>query len=149
MAWGKRREGGGNGVAWLALLVALAALFLAWSAYRRTGGTMGQLTQGLRGLDHSFTVGEDGDWKSALERARARLEQQRPEVDAERNLEQVRHEVADVRQSLERSFRGAGDQAKEKWHGLDGDLGRLEAQLREGGAKAKATLAELLDKMKS
>lgn len=149
MAWGKRREGGGNGIAWLALLVALAALFLAWSAYRRTGGTMGQLTQGVPGLDRPFTVGENGDWKGALDRARARLEERRSEVDAERNLEKVRRDVAAIRESLERSFRGAGEQAKEKWRGLDGDLERLEGQLREGGSRAKATLDEILEKMKS
>jgi len=148
MAWGQRREGRGNGVAWLALLVALAAMFLAWSAYRRTGGTMGQLTGGFRGLDRPFTVGEDSDWKGALERARARLAERRPEVEADRNLEQVRRDVVDIRDSLARSFRGAGDEAKEKWRGLDGDFERLEAQLKEGGSHAKATLDELLDKMK-
>src|SRR5947207_3095890 len=66
MAWGKNKGGGGGGcVAWLALLVALAALFVAWSAWRRTGGTFGQLTEKAKSFDGSFTVG-DSDWKGAL-----------------------------------------------------------------------------------
>jgi hypothetical protein len=151
MAWG-RREGRGNGVALLALLVALAALFLAWSAYRRTGGTMGELTQGVRGLDHPLKVGEDSDWKGALDRARARLAERRPDVESQRNLEQVRRDVAEIRESLAHAFRNigenTGDEAKQKWRGVDADLERLEAELKEGGARAKATLDGLLEKMK-
>jgi hypothetical protein len=146
MAWGKSRESRGNGVGCLALLVALAALFVAWSAYRRTGGTWGELTRGA--LDRPFTVSASSDWEDALKRAREKLTERRSEVAAERNLEQVGRDVAAVRKSLERSFRDAGEAAKARWRGLDGDLGRLEAQLREGGAQAKATLDEILDKMK-
>jgi hypothetical protein len=147
MAWGKSKGGGGGCLAVLALLVALAALFVAGSAYRRTGGTLGELTQGMKGLDRSFPVG-DADWKRALDKARERLQERRPEVADQRNLEQVRRDVAEIRETLERSFRGTGSEAKDKWHGLDGDLQHLEAQLREGGAKARTTLDEVLEKMK-
>ena len=50
MAWGNR-SGGGRGIAWLALLVSLAALFLSWKAYERTGGR-------LKDLDAEVAVGE-------------------------------------------------------------------------------------------
>jgi hypothetical protein len=147
MAWGKSRGGGGGCIAWLALLVAAAALVLSWSAYRRTGGTLGQLTQGVKGIDQPFSVG-DADWKGALDKARQRLQEHRPEVEARRNLEQVRRDVAQIRESLDSTFRGTGAEAKEKWQGLDGDMQRLEGQLREGGAKARSTLDEIVEKMK-
>ncbi|HKH46690.1 MAG TPA: hypothetical protein VKM72_18690, partial [Thermoanaerobaculia bacterium] len=41
MTWGSKK--GGGGPAWLALLIALVALWIAWSAYRRTGGTLDML----------------------------------------------------------------------------------------------------------
>jgi len=145
MAWGRDRGGGGGGcLSVLALLVALAALFVAWSAYKRTGGTVNQLTQGV------VKVGEigDTDWQGAMDKAREKLQEHRPEVESQHNLEQVNRDVAKIRESLEKAFRGSGGDAKEKWRGLDSDLDRLQAQLREGGAKAKATLDEVLEKMK-
>lgn len=148
MAWGKSREGGGGCVAWLALAVALAALFLAWSAYRRTGGTFDQATQGVRDLERSFKVDGDGEWRGALDRARERLQGHRSEVEGDRNLEQVRRDVEQIRESLARAFEGTGEVSKSKWRDLDGDLERLQAQLREGGSKARATFDEILEKMK-
>jgi ElaB/YqjD/DUF883 family membrane-anchored ribosome-binding protein len=143
MAWGKSRGGGGGCLAALALIVALAALFVAWSAWRRTGGTFGELSQGI--VDHR---GGGEDWRSALDQARERLQGRRAEVEGERNLEEVRRDVEQIRESLARTFQGTGDQAREKWRGLDGDLQRLDAQLREGGSRARATLDEVVEKMK-
>ena len=141
MAWGKSRGGGGGGcLAVLALLVALAALFVAWSAYKRTGGTFGQLTQGVNV--------RDADWQGALDKARERLQERRTDIEGQHNLEQVRRDVAQIRDSLEHTFRGTGAEAKDRWRGLDGDLQRLDEQLREGGAKARSTLDEILEKMK-
>jgi hypothetical protein len=152
MAWGKSKGGGGGGcVSWLALVVALAALFLAWSAYRRTGGTFDQATEGVRDLERSLKVdgvGGDGDWRSALDKARERLQEHRAEVEGERNLEQVRRDVEQIRESLARAFQGTGEVSKSKWRDLDGDLDRLQAQLREGGSRALATLDGALEKMK-
>ena len=144
MAWGRDRGGGGGGcLSMLALLVALAALFVAWSAYKRTGGTVSQLTQGVKIGD----IG-NGDWQSAVDKAREKLQERRPEVESQRNLEQVNRDIAQIRESLERAVHGSGGDAKEKWRSLDGDLDRLQQQLREGGAKAKAALDEVLAKMK-
>jgi hypothetical protein len=149
MAWGKSKGGGGGGcVSWLALMVALAALFLAWSAYRRTGGTFDEVTENVRNLDRTFKVDADGDWRSALDKARERLQGHRSEVEGERNLEQVRRDVEQIRQSLSRAFQGTGEVAKGRWRDVDGDLERLQAQLREGGSRALATLDGALEKMK-
>ena len=148
MAWGKSKGGGGGCVSTLALVVALAALFLAWSAYRRTGGTFDEMTEGVRNLDRSFKVDADGDWRSALDKARERLQGHRSEVAGERNLEQVRRDVERIRESLAHAFQGTGEVSKGKWRELDGDLERLQAQLKEGGSRALATLDEALEKMK-
>lgn len=114
MSWGKKSSGGG-GIAWLALLVSLAALFLSWKAYERTGGRLGE--------EFTVSVGrpEPADWREELERARERLRRE--------NLEP--EEVARMRESLARSFRNAGEDARQAWRELDRDLERLQAQLRE------------------
>jgi ElaB/YqjD/DUF883 family membrane-anchored ribosome-binding protein len=151
MAWGKKKSGGGGGVAWLALVVSLAALFLAWRAYERTGGNLDEVlripvgevrAEGAR--EESGEIGRQTD----LAQARARLLGRRTEVAARRNVQQVQEEVAEVRDELQSAFRGAGDQAREGWRELDSDLERLQTQLRDGSSRAVETLDSALDKMR-
>lgn len=136
MAWGKK-SGGGGGIAWLALLVSLAALFLSWKAYERTGG---RLREDFPVLGTEVSVGEPGpaDWREELERARERL--RRGDLEPE--------EVARMRESLSRSFRNAGEDARRGWRELDRDLERLQEQLRQGSSRVKETLDSALEKMK-
>jgi hypothetical protein len=132
MAWEKKRSGGG-GIAWLALLVSLAALFLSWKAYERTGGR-------FEDLDARVSVGdpEPADWREELDRARERL--------AQGDLEP--EEVARMRESLARSFRDASESTRRGWRELDSDLERLQGQLRQGSSRAKETLDSAVEKMK-
>lgn len=127
------KNGGGGGIAWLALLVSLAALFLSWKAYERTGGR-------LQDLDARLSVGdpEPADWREELERARERLTKGDLEPD----------EVARMRESLARSFRNASEGTRRGWRELDSDLERLQGQLRQGSSKAKETLDSAVEKMK-
>ena len=132
MAW-EKKSGGGGGIAWLALLVSLAALFLSWKAYERTGGR-------LQDLDARVSVGEPepADWREELERARERL--RRGDLEPE--------EVARMRESLARSFRDASEDTRRGWRELDSDLERLQGQLRQGSSRAKETLDAAVEKMK-
>ncbi|HEV2845500.1 MAG TPA: hypothetical protein VG477_11685, partial [Thermoanaerobaculia bacterium] len=76
MAWGKKKSGG-NGVAWLALLLAVLALMLAWGAYKRTGGELRDLWGDVT-LDTSKGID--------LSEVQARLQRSRAEVQGQRNL---------------------------------------------------------------
>lgn len=149
MAWGSKK-GGGGGPAWLALLVALVALWVAWSGYRRTGGTLDTLIANpLAPAAEAERPAETerGDWRAALDRARERLLDRRDDVQQDRDLEAVQRDVAEIRAALERTWRGAGE-AKEKWQDLDAELERLQAQLRAGSERAKETLDGLVRRMK-
>lgn len=154
MAWGQKKSGGG-GMGRLALIVAILALLVAWAAYRRGGGEIGTLWDDLtRGAGHRVNVslagGSDAaERQSDLTQARARLLGRRAEVAGERNLQQVRHEVEEIRASLERSYRNASAGTKERWRDLDGDLASLQAQLREGGSKALGSLDSALEKIQT
>lgn len=142
MAWGKK-SGGGGGVAWLALLVALAALFLSWKAYQRSGGRLAD-DLAFRSPD----VSVEGDWRDELARARERLLERRDEIESEEDLAGVQRDVARIRESLERSFESGGAEAREGWRDLDADLERLQAQLKEGSSRALETLDSAVEKMK-
>jgi hypothetical protein len=158
MAWGQKKSGGGAGR--LALILSILALLVAWAAYRRAGGEPGTLwgdLTGLKGggvhvnLDKSSDGSNGSDIverQSELAQAQTRLLAHRAEVAGERNLEQVRQEVAEIRAGLERSYSNASAGAKERWEDLDGDLERLQGQLREGGSKALDTLDSALAKIR-
>lgn len=154
MAWGKKQSGGGRGVAWLALIVAILALFLAWSAYRRTGGDLDSLLQDVsedagRRVRGAAEEGTDAVERQAeLAEARGRLLRRRAEVEADRNLQKVREDVAEVREDLERAYRNAGEGAKARWRDVDAELERLEARLRDGGARALESLDSAVEKIR-
>lgn len=143
------KSGGGGGVAWLALIVSLVALFFSWKAWERSGGRI----EDLKVLDTEVSVGDESppDWRSALDEAKEKLGAARDEIDSQGDLDKVKEDVARVRENLARSFRRAGDvgdSARRRWQDLDSDLERLEEQLEKGGSRAKETLDETLDKMK-
>ena len=152
MAWGQKKSSGGAGR--LALILSILALLVAWTAYRRAGGELGTLWGDLTGLKGggvhvNLDKGSDAvERQSELAQAQARLLARRAEVAGERNLEQVRQEVAEIRAGLERSYSNASAGAKERWEDLDGDLERLQGQLREGGSKALDTLDSALAKIR-
>ena len=140
----------------LALLVAIVALVFSWAAYRRSGGQLkeiwGDATRGAA----SFRVGSPVDDGAAalkrqtdLARAEGRLLGHRAEVAGDRNLGQVVRDVAEVRQNLERSYRNTSAATREKWQAVDAELNRLEAQLKQGGANALATLDSAVAKIRS
>lgn len=153
MAWGKKQSSSGGGVAWLALIVAIAALVLAWSAYKRTGGDLDDVLKGVTEGAERSVRGAAADGSGAVERqsdlakARVRLLGRRAEVEADRNLEQVRRDVAEIRESLERAYEDAGAGTKERWRDLDAELEKLEARLREGSAKAVDSLDAAVEKI--
>lgn len=138
----------------LALLVAIVALVLSWAAYRRAGGHLKNVwTDASGGADFHVGSAEDGpvgtlDRQADLLRAQGRLLQHRAEVAADRNLAQVERDVAEIRRSLEHSYQNAGTAAKERWQGVDTELDRLEAQLRQGGSKALASLDSAIAKIR-
>lgn len=142
----------------LALLVAILALILSWAAYRRSGGQLKDvLTDATRGTDlHVGSIGDTGsegpaaalDRQADLLKAQAKLLQHRAEVAGDRNLAEVERDVAEIRRTLERSYQGSGAAAKGRWEGLDAELDRLEAQLRQGGSKALASLDAAVSKLR-
>ncbi len=115
----------------LALLIAIVALVLSWTAYRRSGG-------------EAATIAKDVVRSAGPAEAHG----SGPEPVDDRSLEQVRRQVAELRASLERAYGNATGQTRERWRGIDGDLGRVEAQLKEKSAKGLAELEATLEKLR-
>jgi DNA anti-recombination protein RmuC len=146
-------ERSGGGVARLALLVAILALAIAWAAYRREGGEVRTLWSDLtRGTDERARVvatDSDGeDFRAWLKRARERLQSRRSDVEKERNLQEVRKDVADIRENLQRTYRDASAESKERWKSMDSNLQRLQTELEEKSSKMLEELDATLEKMK-
>jgi hypothetical protein len=116
----------------LALLVAMVALVLSWTAYRRSGGEMATIAK---------------DVVRSAGPAEAHASGPEPAAD-DPNFEQVRRQVAELRATLERAYGNATGQTRERWQGIDGDLGRVEAQLKEKSAKGLAELEATLEKLR-
>jgi hypothetical protein len=146
------QNSGGGGAGRLALILAILALLVAWAAYRREDGELKTIWHDLtRGTGERVHItGDEGaeDLRDWLARAKARLEGRRSDVAGQRNLEQVRQDVADLRAKLARASRDGGAAAKERWKSVDGDLERLEAELKEKSSKALAALDATLAKIK-
>jgi phage terminase small subunit len=157
MAMGSKKSGC-SGLAFLALLVALLALWVGWSAYRRTGGTLDTLVKSPFGDATETTASdlpaeaEEEDWRAALEKARKELLRRRDDVANDRDLAAVQRDLTEIRQNLERAWQTAGDKAgkaRDTWRELDGDLERLQGQVREKSRKAQETLDALAKKLES
>ncbi len=141
-------RGGCGGVAWLALVVSLVALFFSWKAYERSGGTIGE---DLENLNPKVSVGDETppDWQAELDRARDSLTKARESLDDKgADLDKVREDVARLRENLSDTFKDASEGARDRWKDLDKDLEGVQSELREGGARAKESLDKALDKLR-
>lgn len=146
-------------VAWLALLLSLAALVLAWAAFRHSGARLDALLDergaaldgmiGLGGAREALGRGERAArWRAALAAAETRLQGRRAELETRRDFAGARQEVDAVRADLARAFADAGAAARLRWQALDGDLDRLDRQLREGSSEALATLDGVVERIR-
>jgi hypothetical protein len=118
----------------LALLMAFVALILSWTAYRRSGGEMD-------------TIAKDVVRSAGPADAQAPGAEPAPAAE-DPSLAQVRRQVAELRASLERAYGNATGPTKERWKGIDGDLGRVEAELKAKSAKGLAELEAILEKLR-
>jgi hypothetical protein len=155
MAWGKR-DGGDGCLGRLALVLALLALALAWMAYKRTGGSLDTLLKSpwgdIGGVispgEEEKAAGDEDRGFDLIAEARARLEKHRGEVEAVRNLEEVRADVEEIREDLRRTYEGASASTRERWTQVDRDLERLERQVRNGSQQAAETLDATVERLK-
>lgn len=113
MAW-RRSKSGNSRVAWLALIVALAALALAWSAFRRTGGELG-------GLVEDFT-------RDAERRIRG---EETARVEVGRELEEARRRWEALDAELKRLEGRLGEGGADARRGLDSALEEVRTRLDE------------------
>src|SRR6185295_121489 len=143
---------GGGGAAKLALLVAILALAVAWAAYRREGGELRTIWSDLtRSTSERAQVAADSDgedFRAWLKRAQERLQSRRGDVEKERNLQEVRKDVTEIRENLQRRYRDASAESKERWRSMDSDLARLQTEVEEKSSKMLEELDATLEKMK-
>lgn len=78
--------------------------------------------------------------------ARSRLQNLRGDIEAGRNAERVADDIAEIRQNLDRSFRGVDPDEREQFDQFAEDLNTLEEQVRAGDEQAADTFDELMQR---
>lgn len=128
----------------VALVIAVIALAVSWSAYNKVGNTISTKAE--------WAVKEDIDELQrdiAIAQARTELLTLRSEIAAEEFSEDLAQEVDDIRMSLAVAFAGAGMTVQEGWQEVDSDLEQLAYQIREGSADSLETLNDAIRNLRT
>jgi short-subunit dehydrogenase involved in D-alanine esterification of teichoic acids len=133
-------------VAWIALLVSLAAIGVAWLAYNRTGVNLtGDIQTSLEENTREFRA----ETRLALAKAeaRARLLALRADLAARRNWDQAAQEVSEIRGNLNEAYRNAEMETSEEFRGMDTNLEGLERNIRNESAESLEGLQGLIENL--
>ncbi len=147
----ERNDGMTNPIAWIALIVAGAALILAVTAYNRAGTDLSTVIEqeAEQAVEEIDTTAEELERNVNVAAARAeavtRLTALRAQVAAEEAGEEAAQEVADIRADLEAAYTETSEQAQQEFSEIDADLEQLENQIRAGSVDALNTLDGLID----
>lgn len=126
---------------WIAVVLSVLALFLAWSAYNRTGTDV--RTQVMRTGEQAYDASREG--LDSLQ-AQVRLQELRADLASGVELENAEETVATVRQDLARAYQNSTEVTQEQWQEVQRDLDQLEDQLRNGSADALQTVEGLIER---
>ncbi len=132
-----------TGVSWLALIIAVIALFFATAAFNRSGEDIQAVFQ----QESRRTVREAQETAGQIEaraRAEASLREIREDIETGTVGDQTTAQLEDVREDLENAYAEADSEVKAGWQDLDNNLSQLETQLRQNTASALATLEQAL-----
>jgi len=131
-------------VGWMALLLSIISLILAWAAYNRAGRDLGQ-----QAVDQTVNVQQEIRQQVAIAEARARLSILQGRINAGLNREEAAREVTSIRNDLRDTFQNVTGEARANWQRIDTDLGRLETGVRQGSADALQTLENVVRELKN
>ena len=140
----------GNALSWVALVVAVFALIIAFIAVRRPSGVtlttvedrIGTLQTELETrLSASEQVVRE---RLSLENARLQLFAFRAELEAGRTQEAVADDVVALHERLSTNLSDAQGDLKAAWDKLDEGMTTLETKLREGASDTRQALDTLI-----
>ncbi|EKE11038.1 MAG: hypothetical protein ACD_15C00151G0016 [uncultured bacterium] len=129
-------------VAWIALLLALIAIFLAIAAFNRSGSD----------LDKILTQKTE-EYKNEAEKiaikteARAELIALRGKIEGAQAGEGVVNQVANTRRNIQESYRNTSADLKQEASEIDRELELVERDVRTNTAQGLQKLENLIDRV--
>ncbi|MBI3251226.1 MAG: hypothetical protein HYZ61_05260 [Candidatus Andersenbacteria bacterium] len=135
-----------NSIAWIALVVALAALVLAVMIWNRPVGEDTDFDE------EAGTQIEETTKDAALLAARAQAETKlaaiRAQVATKEGYENALQEAQEARSELAEAYRNASVEAQQEWAEVEVEFDVLEDQLRAKSADALADLDRLINRLR-
>ncbi len=116
-------------ISFLALIVAVVALVLGWSAFNRSGTNLGNIAE-----NQINQATNEVRQEMALMEARARVSMIATGLNTQEDLQQAQSELREVRADLNQTFQNANAEIREDWREIDNNLEAAETQMREGTA---------------
>ena len=119
----------------------------------RTGAAEAQTTfeETLDRLEQDIERGqqqfEQEGRQRTIQMARTRLQGLRGDVEAGRDAERVTREIGQIRGDLERAFRGAEGEERQRFNELATQLQTLEEQVRAGDEQARQTFEDVTQRL--
>jgi hypothetical protein len=128
-----------NGIAWVALGIAVMSLLLSIAAMSRASRTPTVADNSIQTQNQLQELRQTVD----IQKAEQRLEALKTKITAGGyESEEVQKEIGSIRDDLKRGYEHAKDPAKSSWQELDNQLDDLGKGLQDGGAD----ILERLDK---
>lgn len=115
----------------LALIVAVVALVLGWSAFNRSGRDLGNVAE-----NQVNQAANEIRQEMALMEARARVSMIATGLDTQEDLQEAQAEIREVRADLNQSFQNASAEVRQDWREIDNNLEAAETQIRQGTAES-------------
>ncbi len=132
----------GSVVAWLALIVALGALGLAYLAYQHTSPHPNQSIT----TDYDQAIAQL-NIKMARLQAAAELEAIAARQASKTNYAQFQQDLIPVRNNLKTAYQNAKLETSSEWQGLSQDFDQLGVQIQTKAVEARASLQALIARL--
>lgn len=130
----------GATVAWIALIVGVIALIIAWMAFNRAS----EMTLTEEVQQGTGQVVEDVRISAAETRAEARLTALRDNEDVRASSTAYLAEVEDIRTDLQEVYLGADTDVRAGWSSLGRQFTTLEEQIRNEDSNSTQTIQSLI-----
>ena len=131
-------------ISWLALVIALLAMFVAAVSFNQIAT--------VTNLDMQTMVADQLEinrQQTALSNAKTQLETLRTNVSTGNSGVNPEPEIDRVRADLRESFANFNEKTKSEWLKLDEELMEIQANLRNGAVTVVAAIDQMIDKVQT
>jgi uncharacterized protein (DUF342 family) len=134
---------GASAVAWIALVGAVLALLLGWTAFNRSGRDVSTIVE-----NQTQEAVEDVAIITARAQAAAELTAIRAQIETQQNLQEAQAQLQNTRADLRQAYANASIEVRQEWQQIDAQLQNAEDSIRNNSANAIENLNDALATLK-